>query len=299
MPRMHADEVDSDPSLVKRLLAAQFPHLADLPIRRIASTGTDHAIYRLGDALAARLPLIHWALAQAEKEALWLPLLAPQLPVALPEPIAIGEPGEGYPYRWPIHSWLDGKSVRDADCDLTALARDAAALILAMRAVDPRGHDLPKASGGTALLRSRAETVLARVPQLASIEGVDAPAVSEALRRDLAAARDWKGPRAIIHGDLSPGNLIIRAGKLAGLIDFGFLGLGDPASDLRIAWTVFRGASRGVFRDALGADDAIWRRARGWALEQAVMQITYYEHTSPGLAAIARETMAEAILDGS
>jgi len=297
---MHADEIDTDPSLVKRLLAAQFPHLAALPIRRIASTGTDHAIYRLGDALAARLPLIAWATAQAEKEALWLPLLAPQLPVAAPQAIAIGEPGEGYPYRWALHSWLAGDSARDApNCDLVTLARDTAALILALRCVDLRGNESPKASGGVALLRSREASVLERIPALSAIPDLDWRPVEDALRRDLAAARDWKGPRAIIHGDMSPGNLIVSNGRLSGLIDFGFFGLGDPASDLRIAWTIFRGESRRVFREALDADDALWRRARGWALEQAVMQITYYLHTNPGLVAIARETMAEAAADTS
>ncbi len=294
MPRMHDHEVDTDPALVRTLLAQQFPHWADLPIRRIDSSGTDHAIYRLGDDIAARLPLIHWATAQAEKEALWLPLLAPQLPVAIPTPLAMGEPGHGYPWRWAVHAWLPGANP-GADTDLVALAEDAAALILAIREIDPGGRELPKASGGAALLRARDEAMQTRMLQLA--DEYDVAALSAAWARDFGAAQAWKGPRAIIHGDLSPGNLILTHGKLSGLIDFGFFGLGDPATDIRIAWSVFSGASRARFRDALGVDDDTWIRARAWALAHGVMALAYYRNTNPGICAVARRIIGEVLAD--
>src|SRR5438045_2567318 len=108
--KMHADEVDTDVSLVGRLLATQFPQWADLPIRPVRSAGTDNAIYRLGDALAVRLPRIHWAVGQVDKEQQWLPRLAPLLPLAIPVPLAKGTPAEGYPWHWSVYGWLEGEN---------------------------------------------------------------------------------------------------------------------------------------------------------------------------------------------
>jgi len=118
--KMHADEVDTDVSLVRRLLAAQFPQWADQPIEPLHSAGTDNAIYRLGDDMAVRLPRIEGAAGQVDKEHRWLPRFAPLLPLAIPAPLAMGMPGEGYPWHWSVYRWLEGETAiieRIADRD--------------------------------------------------------------------------------------------------------------------------------------------------------------------------------------
>ena len=108
MTRLHADQIDTSIALVQRLVADQFPAWAELPVRRVEEFGTDHHLYRLGDDLVARLPIIGWAVDQARSDARWLPQLAPHLPVALPVPLAVGEPGHGYPFPWAVVPWIPG-----------------------------------------------------------------------------------------------------------------------------------------------------------------------------------------------
>ncbi len=120
---MHADEVDIDGDLVRRLVETQLPRFAGLPLRPVASSGTDHALYRLGADLVVRLPRIDWAVGQVDKEQQWLPVLGPQLPLAVPVPVALGEPDFGYPWRWSVYRWVDGDP---ATLDKIAHVREAA-----------------------------------------------------------------------------------------------------------------------------------------------------------------------------
>src|SRR3989440_10340100 len=149
-PKMHVDEVETDVALVRRLLAGQFPQWADLRIELVASYGTDHDIYRLGDHLAARLPRIGWATAQAAKEAEWLPKLAPHLPLAVPVQLAMGHPAEGYPFEWAVYQWLPGENANGTIDDLHQAAVDLAAFVNALRQVDATDADPrpPGARGG-------------------------------------------------------------------------------------------------------------------------------------------------------
>jgi aminoglycoside phosphotransferase (APT) family kinase protein len=287
---MHEGEVESDAEQVRRLLAAQFPHWAELPITRIDHSGTDHAIYRLGDDLAARLPVIEWATAQAEKEATWLPRLAPHLPAALPVPCGLGQPGEGYPWRWSVVPWLPGDNPA-AGCGDAELARDLAAFIVALRAIDAEGA--PPARNRGWPLRRADEQVRASLDQLH--DDIDVAAVT-AVWDDALAAPEYAGPPRWIHGDLLRGNLLVHEGNLAGVIDWGSLCAADPACDLHGAFSVFDRAGRQAFRDAMDVDDASWRRARGWAVNQAVLAMPYYRDTNPGIVENSRVAI-DGVLD--
>lgn len=294
--RMHRDEVDTDPSLVRRLLAAQLPEWAHLPIRAIGSTGTDHAIYRLGDDMAVRLPRIHWAVGQVEKERVWLPKLAPHLPLEIPELLATGEPGEGYPWPWSVHRWLAGESAtRGRIADPCEAAADLAAFVRALQRID--ASDGPRAGvhglRGAPLATRDAATRKALSALRGTIDVEAATRVFEAALR----APEWNRTPVWFHGDLLPGNLLFEEGRLRAVIDFGGLGVGDPACDLMSAWGLFSGASREAFRAALGADEATWARGRGHALSQALIFLPYYRDTHPEGVRVARRTIDEILAD--
>jgi aminoglycoside phosphotransferase (APT) family kinase protein len=296
--RMHADEVPTDVGLVTRLIGAQFPQWAGLPIVPVASAGTDNALYRLGSDMVVRMPRIHWSTAQVDKEHKWLPFLAPHLPLAIPQPLARGEPAEGYPWRWAVHGWLPGENATiDRLADVQEAARDVARFVIALQRVDPSGAPVPDPAvlGRGAPLATRD----ARTRQaIASLDGMfDVAAVTAAWDAALAAPV-WQGPLVWIHGDIHSGNLLAREGKLAGVIDFGTLGIGDPACDLMVAWNLFTAGARAEFRGAVGVDDATWMRGRGWALSVALIALPYYRSSNPVLAGIARHVIAEVLAEG-
>jgi aminoglycoside phosphotransferase (APT) family kinase protein len=289
---MHADEVETDVTLVRRLLAGQFPLWAELPIERVVSYGTDHDIYRLGDVLAARLPRIGWATPQAAKEAEWLPRLAPQLPLAVPVPLATGHPAEGYPFEWSVCSWLPGQNANGTIEDLDRAAVDLAGFVTALRGVDTAGapERLPHQRGGP--LAEADDDVRRSITELGDrIDGAAAVASWE----ESLAAPVWDGPPVWVHGDLLPGNLLVVDGQLSAVIDFGGLGVGDPACDLQPAWNVFAGTSRERFRAALDVDDAAWLRGRGWALSQAVVALPYYWETNAGMIRQALHALSQVL----
>lgn len=289
---MHADEIPTDVPLVRRLLAAQFPEWAALPIEPVSSSGTDNALYRLGADMVVRLPRIHWAVGGVEKDFRWLPMLAPLLPVAIPVPLAKGTPAEGYPWEWGVYPWLEGENPTvDGIADADSLARDAARFVDALQRIDPTGG--PPASRG-APLATRDEPTREAIEALRGVIDVDgAIAAWEAA----LGAPVWHGPPVWVHSDLLPGNLLVEQGRLSAVIDFGGLGLGDPACDLMVAWTLFSGESRDVFRSALSVDDATWARGRGHALSWALIFIPYYLNTNPVGVSDARRTIDEVLAE--
>ena len=290
--KMHAGEVETDASLVRRLLASQFPHWAGLAIEPVASAGTDNAIYRLGDELAVRMPRISWAVGQVEREQRWLPLLAPLLPVAIPVPIARGEPAEIYPWQWSVYRWLDGENPPvDGLSDAGSLATELAEFIAALQRVDVL--DGPAAGRG-APLSKRDDPTRAAIDALHGM--IDTSAAAAAWGKALQAPA-WTGRPKWVHGDLAPGNLLLVEGRLNAVIDFAGVGVGDPACDVMVAWNLLPARSRGEFRSALQVDDATWERGRGWALSVALIQLPYYHRTNPQLAASARYTIAEVLAD--
>jgi aminoglycoside phosphotransferase (APT) family kinase protein len=294
--RMHADEVETDATLVRRLLRAQFPDWAELPIEPVVSYGTDHDIYRLGESLVARLPRIAWAAGQAAKEAQWLPRFAPHLPLAVPVQLARGALAEGYPFQWSIYEWLPGTDANGTIADLRQAAVDLAAFVRALRAIDTSGAP-PRARGARGAPLAELDA-----PARRSIEQLDPQfdraAVLRAWEESLAAS-PWHGDETWVHGDLLPGNLLVVDGRLSAVIDWGGLNVGDPACDLQPAWNVFTGESRAVYRDELGADDAAWLRGRGCTLVQAVMALPYYWETNPGMVRQASNALRAVLADSA
>ena len=293
--KMHADEIDTDVALVRRLLAGRFPQWADLAINPVVSYGTDHDIYRLGEHLAARLPRIGWATDQAAKEAKWLPKLAPHLPLTVPLQLAMDHPSEGYPFEWSVYKWLPGANANGTIDDLDQAAVDLAAFVNALRHVDTTGAHplLPRSRGGP--LTELDEQVRRSIAQLG--DRIDGAATLRSWEESLNAPA-WDGEEVWVHGDLLPGNLLVVDGRLSAVIDFGCLNVGDPACDLQPAWNIFAGDSRARYRAELEVDDASWLRGRGWALS-AVSALPYYWDTNPGMIRQASHSLAQVLADRS
>lgn len=295
--KMHADEVDTDVSLVGRLLAARFPQWADLPVEPVHSAGTDNAIYRLGDHMAVRLPRIQGATKQVDKEQHWLPRLAPLLPLAIPVPLGKGMPAEGYPWHWSVYQWLEGENATiEGIADPRHAATELGQFVAALQRIDPAGGPLPGAHNSY-----RGEPLAARdAPTRAAIAALhgalDVDAATSAWEGALQEPA-WRGPAVWLHGDLHSENLLARRGRLSTVIDFGCLGVGDPACDVMAAWMYLSAETRDVFRAALSVDDATWARGRGWALSVGLIALPYYRSTNPVLAAIARRAIDEALAD--
>ncbi|MEX1255219.1 MAG: aminoglycoside phosphotransferase family protein [Dehalococcoidia bacterium] len=290
--KMHSDEVDIDESLVRGLLAAQFPQWADLPIEPVPSAGTVNAIFRLGDDMVVRLPRVHRWAAALEKEYHWLPKLAPHLPLRVPEPLAKGSPGEGYPFSWAIYRWIDGQPYADdlVDDERQA-AKDLARFVVELRRID---IDSMAPRGGRKPLRELDAITRAAIESARDI--IDSDAATAAWERALEAPV-WDGTPVWIHTDLLRPNLFVDGGRLCAVIDFGGVGVGDPATDVIAAWSVFGNTGRWRFRGALEVDDGTWNRARGFALHQAAMIIPYYPETNPGFVALAKRTVEEVLAD--
>jgi len=289
--KMHDGEIDIDAGLVGRLVAAQFPALGGLPVSAVRSTGTVNAIYRLGDDLYARLPrLVSWARA-LERECQWLPKLAPRLSLRVPEPVAQGNPADGYPFSWAIYRWIDGQPYTDElIADERQAARDLARFVTELRQVPVTGA--PRT--GRRPLRELDDNTCAAIESARDV--IDRDAALAAWGFALTAPA-WDGTPVWIHTDLLRPNLLVTGGRLGAVIDFGGMGAGDPAADVIAAWSVFRTPGRGAFRGALGVDDATWNRARGYALHQAALIIPYYAQTNPGFVALAKRTIEEVLAD--
>ena len=292
---MHVDEVDIDADLVRRLLTAQFPAWAELSLAPVPSAGTDNALYRLGDDMAVRLPRIGWAVGQVEAELRWLPRLAPHVPLAIPAPLAMGDPGEGYPWHWGVYRWLEGENATlDRMGDPTETAVALAGFIKALQRIDPAGGPPPGPhnSGRGVPLADRDEGTRAAIASLSGM--IDSEAATAAWEAALRAPA-WGGPPAWIHGDLQSGNLLAQRGRLSAVIDWGCMGVGDPACDLMPAWNLFTAETRAVFREAMAVDDATWARGRGWALSCGLIALPYYKTSNPVLAGIARQAIGEVL----
>ena len=291
---MHDDEMHTDVPLVRRLLAAQFPEWAALPVEPVPSAGTDNALYRLGEEMVVRLPRIEWAVGGLDRALEWLPRLAPLLPVAIPVPLAKGSPAEGYPWHWSVYPWFVGENpVVGGIADSDRLAGELARFVQALHGIDSAGG--PAAGRGVPLARRDDPTRTALAALRGLIDTAAATAAWEAALRTPA----WAGAPVWVHGDLSPGNLLVREGRLVAVLDVEDVGVGDPACDLIVAWNLLPAATREVFRAELRVDDATWDRGRGWALSIALIQLPYYKETNPALAANARHVIREVLAEAS
>jgi aminoglycoside phosphotransferase (APT) family kinase protein len=287
--RMHADEVDTDPSLVHRLVAGRFPEWADLPVEPVFPRGTDNANYRLGADKLVRLPRQEEKVAALERELEWMPTLASTMPLTVPEVLGRGEPAEGFPFPWAVFTWLEGENVaveEIADPEQTAV--ELAQLVLAIRGLDAANAP-PGLRDGT--LRELDDWVRSGAAKL--VGRYDADGLLAAWE-EAVEAPPWDGPQTWCHCDLDLRNVLFRAGRPSGVLDWGWAGAGDPASDAAVAWKVLPAAAREAFWETLGADDAEIVRARGWTLLQCAGALWYYTpENNPALFHEAERWLSE------
>jgi aminoglycoside phosphotransferase (APT) family kinase protein len=266
---MHADEVDSDPSLVQRLVAGQFPEWADLPVEPVFPRGTDNANYRLGDDKLVRLPRLEIRVGALERELVWLPRVAAVVPMTVPEPLERGEPAEGFPFPWAVYTWVDGENVPVNEIS-PETTNDLVGLIVALRGLDatgaPRGLRRGALRGVDGWVRSCAAKLGPRHTPEALLAAWD----------EVVDLPEWEGPPTWCHCDLDLRNVVFSGGRPSGVLDWGGAGAGDPASDAAVAWKMLPAESRPAFFEALGANEAEIERARGWTLMQCAGALSYY-----------------------
>jgi aminoglycoside phosphotransferase (APT) family kinase protein len=285
-----------DAALVARLVAAQFPRWAGLPITPAEPDGWDNRTFRLGPDLSVRLPSARAYAAQVPKEQRWLPFLAPRLPLPIPVPVAMGVPGEGYPWNWSVYRWLDGTPASSARVDdpvefAVALAR----FLTCLQRIDATGGPPP---GPHNFFRGGPlETYDAETRDAIAAVGDQVPAEAASAVWEAALAATWRGAPVWVHGDVAAGNLLVRDGRLGAVIDFGSSGVGDPACDVTIAWTLLSGAGREAFRAALPADAATWARGRGWARWKALITFAGNRGRDPAAASAARYVLDQVLAE--
>lgn len=289
-------ELVIDASLVRRLIATQFPQWSDLEVRPVEPGGWDNRTFRLGDRMTVRLPSAEHYVAQVEKEHHWLPRLAPHLPLPIPVPLAKGTPGEGFPWRWSVYRWLPGETLAvERVTDLRDVAKDLTRFLRAMRQADTAGGPLPgdhnfHRGGPPGFYDAQTRQALTL------LEGeVDTAAAREVWEAALAAP--FEGTPVWFHGDIAWGNLLVEHGRLSAVIDFGTSGVGDPACDLAIAWTFFQGESRDVFRDGMALDRGAWARGRGWTLWKALIVLAGMTGAPASERAKQRAVIEDVLMD--
>jgi aminoglycoside phosphotransferase (APT) family kinase protein len=293
---MPATKVNINVSLVGQLVTAQFPQWADLPIKPVAFDGWDNRTFRLGKEMAVRLPSAERYTLQVEKEQRWLPRLAPLLPLPIPVPLAMGVPADGYPWHWSVYRWLEGENATiECIADLHQFATTLAQFLAALQRLDPAGGPPPGQHNffrGGPLAIYDSETRQA----IAILDGkIDTDAVTAVWEAALKAT--WHGSSVWLHGDVSAENLLVKRGRLSAVIDFGCSGVGDPACDLTIAWTLLSGESQEAFCAALPVDGATWARGRGWALWKGLITLAEHINTNPIEAGKARRVIDEVLAD--
>lgn len=288
---MHAEQLLVTLPMVQRLVADQFPAWKRLPIHDLGTPGTVNALFRIGTELAARFPLQPMSVPAARRwlaaEAAAAHELYGRTPVPTPRPVAIGEPGHGYPLPWSVQTWLPGvTAVVDDVSTSTGFAGDLAGFVSAVRALDIRGRSFAGGGRGGDLRDHDAwvETCLARSEELFDVSR---------LRTLWAALRTLPrlDPDVMTHGDLIPGNVLVADGRLAGVLDVGGLKAADPALDLVGAWHLLEAGPRQLFRTSMGCDDLQWARGQAWALEQALGVAWYYRDSNPAMHTMGMTTV--------
>ena len=295
MPSVEKTAITTE--LAARLVAEQFPQWAGLPVRRVEPGGWDNVTFRLGADLSVRLPSGPGYAQQVDKEHRWLPVLAGQLPLRIPQPLVRGVPGCGFPWPWSVYRWLPGTPLAASHIkDPAALAADLAGFLAALYKIDPTGGPPP---GPHSCHRGAPLTVYDGEARqaLTALDGeIDTALAARVWQEALAAT--WHGPPVWVHGDVADGNLLVQDGRLAAVIDFGCCAVGDPACDTVIAWTYFSGESRRVFSGRLPVDVATWARGRGWALWKAMIVLVDALRDDPADARATKGVIA-AVLSGN
>lgn len=306
---LHAEEFPVDEALVGRMIVDQLTEYAGLTVRRLSASGSSNSLFRLGDELLVRVPRQPGGSATILKEARWLPYLEDALPTRVPEIVAVGEPAHDYPEHWSVVRWVDGEHPTVAASSTgsrTVLASDLAAVVRALQELEVP----PEARKDSTLRWYRGESltaidsdIRAYAEQCRSVPNLDLDidAVLGVWDAAMAAAADGPAPATHwLHGDLLAENLLVRNGRLAAVLDFGGLAVGDSTVDLVAAWELLDPEARALFRTETGLDDHTWLIGRAWALAIAVMTFPYYWRTMPercaGRLAMARQVLMDAEL---
>lgn len=287
-----------EPNQVRRLVHEQCPQWATLPVAPVENGGWDNWTFHLGGSMLLRLPSAQEYSLAVEKEHRWLPVLAPHLPRPIPVPLVKGGPGAGYPFSWSVYEWIDGVPASfDTVVDPIGFAEDVADFVAALQGIDATGGPQPGRHNwfrGATLRTFDAQTHSA----LADLDGhIDSELALEIWTRALES--QWDGVDVWFHGDLAQGNILLDGGHLSAVIDFGTCGVGDPACDLAIAWTLLSAEGRGAFRERLSVDDELWARGRGWALWKTLVTCANSMDESDAEAVHARRVLAEILADST
>ncbi|RGA06514.1 aminoglycoside phosphotransferase family protein [Microbispora triticiradicis] len=288
---MHANQLTVTLDTVRILVDEQFPEWQSLPITRIATHGTANAIFRVGDRFTVRFPLLPGDIdptrRRLESEAEAARELTGRTRFPTPEPVALGEPGAGYPLPWSVQTWLPGVVATDEDpAESVAFAHDLADLINGLRAIDTRGRTFAGRGRGGDLQAHDAwmETCFRHSEQLLDVRRLRR--MWEDLRSLPREAAD-----VMTHSDLIPGNVLVSGGRLAGILDVGGFGPADPALDLVSAWHLLEAGPRQVLRLDLECEDLEWERGKAWAFEQAMGLVWYYLETNPAMSLMGQRTL--------
>ena len=291
---MHDNEFEIDETLVINLLKQQCPESAELPISKIMHYGTDNAIFRIGDKYSIRLPRVEYTAEQIEKEQTWLPKFAPHLPFVIPTPITAGKPSKEFPHSWYVYNWIEGvDAYNEPPSDINQLAGDLAGFIKALWQLDTNGA--PAARRGLPL-NTQDKAVCEAISNLK--DTIDTDTITR-IWQECLKVPDWNKPPVWLHADLLPSNLLLQNDKLHAVIDFGLMGVGDPACDLIPAWCLLNADARKIFKETLGIDENTWTRGKGWALSIALIIMPYYKDTNPVLMSVARRIIEEILADAN
>ncbi|SDT48791.1 Predicted kinase, aminoglycoside phosphotransferase (APT) family [Paenibacillaceae bacterium GAS479] len=262
--------------LVRRLIQSQFPQWRDMEIRPVEKSGHDNRTFRLGNDMTVRLPSHERYASAVEKELTWLPIFKPLLSLPIPAPVAKGEPTEEYTLPWSVNRWIEGDTVTHANIsDLNEFAEDLARFLKELQAIDasegiPAGVQNFHRGGNLAVYDQDSRSVIETLG-----DRFDQKLLTEIW--ELALATNYQSAPLWLHGDVAVGNLLVKDGRLSGVIDFGTMGVGDPSSDLVMAWNFFDDTSRKIFLDRMGFDADTVNRARGWALWKALITYSWNE----------------------
>ncbi|GIN72834.1 acetyltransferase [Bacillus sp. J14TS2] len=278
--------------LVKQLIREQFPQWKELHIKPVKNGGHDNRTFHLGETMTIRLPSGKDYEPQVKKEARWLPYLAKGLALPITEPVAIGKPTDQYPYVWSINKWLPGETVTQSNVKLTVFAEELAAFLKELQRIDASNGP----TAGVHNFYRGGELAVYDSETMAALKNLNKDVQLKKCQRiwQRSLASKWEKEGVWVHGDVAAGNLLVQNGHLSGVIDFGILGVGDPACDFAMAWTFFDRTSRQVFKEQLDIDEGTWNRAKGWALWKALIT---YNHEEKKIREHAQATIKEILAD--
>ena len=291
--------MDITTELVESLIAEQFPQWADLAVAEVIPNGWDNRTFRLGEEMSVRLPSAERYIHQVQKEHEWLPKLAPYVSLPITMPIAIGQPGSGYPWQWSVNGWMEGETASTGHInDLPQFARSLAEFLNSLQDVDSTNAPTPgpgKRGADVGYYDDESREAIKILETESTGDGLDTQAITAVW--DAALESKWTKDPIWIHGDVSLGNMLVVNGELSAVIDFGGACVGDPACDLAIAWTAFEGESREAFRIAIDLDADTWARGAGWTLWKALITYSGLSETNAAEAQTSRQTIERILAD--